>query len=350
MRSLCLINLDNTDSLWGDCKIFDGNPAVETHRSVYYLPWLQGGAWGVFDRSDQPLMASIDLAGEENRTIAQPLNSYMRYREMGGKAPDNRYIYGGRLTNHYGHFLIESLARYWHVGEVSLRARSRWSTSARPKILVHGYETETFGEKNTYAGEIFSALGLQQDDFVSFSRPLKVRELLIPRTSFHQQYGASKAYYRMCQRIGARLLDGVEVRTNDRPAWLSKARLETGVRRFKDELLVEEELAKHGVEIVYPETLTIKDKVALFASRTTLMGTVGSAFHGSIFAPKLGRRILLNGGPTLNSNFALFDKLTGSRAEYVYSPSSTEAPSPQFNVEVSLADPINVARDLLGML
>jgi hypothetical protein len=87
-------------------------------------------------------------------------------------APPGRYLYGGNLIGHYGHFLISSLSRYW---------LGLFEDLSQFRIICHGAGTPSSWMSNAYMKEVFSSFGLTESNFVVFKRPTIVDEVLVPR-------------------------------------------------------------------------------------------------------------------------------------------------------------------------
>jgi capsular polysaccharide biosynthesis protein len=211
----------------------------------------------------------------------------------------------------------------------------------------------TFFHGYPFASAIASALGLTPNDFVFFDRPVRIRKLIVPRPSFQQQAFAHRVYGELCRRAGRALLGDAPVRPDPRPVWLSKTRLSAGVRRWNNEGEVEGVLEKFGVEIAYPEQMTFQEQVRLFASRSVICGTAGSAFHTSIFAPNRGRRVLIHPAPVINSNFRLFDALSGDEAVHVHVPAAESRHHPPgypFMATVTTPHALELAEAIAALL
>lgn len=334
--------------MWGTATVYDSDPPVDREKDVYYLPWTPDGVWGLFNKHDRPVWPAVDFRLPTHELHGQRLVSYTTHTRVIEAAPRDAYVYGGRFHPHFGHFLVECLPRYWTLADGGgprslLRPRG-------PKFVLHSTASADFFSGFPFARQIFSALGLTGDNFIFFDRPVRIPEIMVPSVSLQQQAFASRAFARLCHAVGRGLLGGLTPIRDDRPVWLSKSRLAGGVRRYADELEMEAIFKREGVEIVYPETLSLADQVALFMSRPRILGTLGSAFHVSIFAPPGSRMIMLSSGPVLNSNYMLLDNLNNNKAEYWYAPGTTEAPGERFMLDVKLPDPVATAHALLELI
>jgi hypothetical protein len=265
------------NAVWGSETVLETAPAVERLRDVLYMPWAAERPWGLFDRDGLGLPASWEL--EPQGSPVPPAHTAFRIEQPaaadpagwgGAEALRDDLIYGGRMHLHFGHFLLETLNRFWSLREGGA-GRTLW--------LVHGPADLRAWFGIPWMSTLLGALGLSRENFVWSDRPLRCRRLTLPHPSFRPQSHAHRAFGLMCRRIGDRLLAGADGTPDPRPVYLSKSRLRSGVIRVANEAEIEAVLARAGVEIVHPETLPLAAQVALFARRPAVLGTTGSAFH-----------------------------------------------------------------------
>ncbi len=331
------------DRVWGGAEVRPGPPRVERLRDVVYTPYHFDLAWGVFDHDGRIVEPTVDRRYPQGEPIAQVPEITAAELASAVPAPPGEYIYVGRFSTHFGHFLVETLPRYWSLTR---------GVGPRQKLLIHEVRAYNFFEGFPFAQDIFRALGLRREHFFFAVEPTRIAELTVPHASLRQQAWAHPAYGRLCRHIGRRLLAGRRATRRGRPVWLSKSRLGEGVARFLDEDRLEAALSAAGVEIVHPETLPLAEQLALFEEREAVLGMTGSAFHLAAFASAPTRLIGLGCDATVNSNLVLFDRIGRLDMQRVYAP-GTIAARPihgRFLVEATLPDPEQVARDLLALI
>jgi capsular polysaccharide biosynthesis protein len=161
--------------------------------------------------------------------------------------------------------------------------------------------------------------------------------------------GVNTVYRVMCKKIGRAYCDE---RDHDAgpPIYLSKTRLTSGVGRFVGEQEVVDILERDGVQIVYPEELTVSEQIQLISRSRVVAGTSGSALHTSIFSA-FGRRIIaLNQNDDVNSNFVMIDRLVGNSASYYFAPQSRSKKGSSFLTDHTLEDPAKVGSSLLRII
>lgn len=300
--------------LWGEDTLVAGDPDIRHVRDVLYRPWSPTRDYGL-----HPVPA--DTSFEE--------------------APDLDYLYVGNLVSHYGHFLIDTLSRFWPL----LRDPERDFV-----LLAHAPEQDTRWQDVPAIGEILARFGRTARDVVTFAEPRRVGRVTIPAPSFVERSRAHAVFGDVMRFVGSPFWSPRIVDREARPAYLSKSRLAGGVNRLVDEAELERELERRGFDVIYPETLSLAEQVALFARRRFVASTAGSALHTALMSAP-GRRILaLNIHQHLHANHALFDRLGGSRAFYYFAPGSTHGEHPGFSVGWALERPDIVAAEMAASL
>lgn len=301
--------LQTVDHLLGDYAVIDDDPDVLTLRNVIYTPFGQPGLdWGLFDHGRKLVSQSAFWQGGPPNTPSQVRITSLAYSQVRREAPDQSYIYGGIIHEHFGHFLLSTYSRYWNHALLADTSR---------KILYHSDHDITHWFAKPYVAAIMNGLGLSPDRFVRFDISVRVREIIIPAPGIEETGYAYTGFTRASNILGRRIAGAHIGAMKNTPAYLSKSRLAAGVGHLVNEDDFTDILASNGVEIIYPEQLSFAEQVAVYYNHPVVCGQTGSAMHTSIFAP--GRRIL--GLSFINSNFSSFpmlDEANGTRSRYVF--------------------------------
>jgi capsular polysaccharide biosynthesis protein len=90
---------------------------------------------------------------------------------------------------------------------------------------------------------------------------------------------------------------------------------------------LESALQESGVDVVYPEEMTLFDQILLWNTRRTIIGCWGSAFHGMFFslnARDLGQKtfIIYN---SVHSHYFAIDRLVGMNGHYLHCMQDVDA-------------------------
>ena len=324
----------------GGDTLVQGPLATKVERDALLIPLGHVHKAGVYGRDGALVRGAAYFRGLpephfplEGETASLPLQEV-------AYAPDGpAYMFVGHLTGHYGHFLFALLSRLWALPKpvpADLRL-----------VVLNGAHVDDLFEAD-FSHTIFRTLGLTRESFADFREPVRFREMLIPEPAVEENHLGHPAFAELCHAIGRAVLGGAAPQTSQRPVYLTKQRLPSGVHRIANEDVFCAELQRRGVEIVSPERLSFSDQVALWASRPLVMGTAGSMMHTSIFVP--GRTYLaLNPEGWVNSNQAILDRLNGNRGWSLYPAEGyvREEPAPGFAIGQRLVDPVRTAREFL---
>ena len=332
------------DSFAGGTLLLEADPAILTLRDAMFVPFGDPvSPVGIFDHGQKMVFQSWYFRGPDPLAGLHALGTPYRLETVSDWAADELYVYGGWLHEHFGHFLLSSLSRFW----------SRlWEAHPTAKILVHApLAIDAMFERDWFA-TLMRGLGIARDRLVSFDRATKIRTLLVSAPSFEEENFVHTAYARFCNALGRRIAAPLIGPPDPRPVFLSKEKLSKGVQRLENESAVSQALARAGVEIVYPETLSFEEQIALWYNRPNVISFANSALHTSIFAP--GRNILvISYGQSLMSNYVLVDKANRTTARYfrpVPGSITTHGTRGGFVTAHEAHDPEAIAADVLRAL
>lgn len=295
--------------LWGKCRLYECDPSVLEVNNSFYIPWSPSDAWGLYGSDGACL---YDAMTERTSQSATNLCADDIEHQSEGT-----YIYGGYFNCHFGHFLVDTLPRLWD-----------YDSRGSHKILFHS-ETDPEDWFNvSVVAEVLRSLNIAKDDVVCFRRPTKIQRLIIPKTSLSAQNYVHKAFGRLCRDVAAQLV-GNEGDPKNGSVYLSRSKLSIGTGIIVNEQDLESRLSSHGVDIVHPETMPLAEQIKCLQRARSIIGIAGSALHLSAFVSP--RRIVgLSTNHAINSNVALIDAVTGSKACYVYPQKISKVEPPPY--------------------
>lgn len=215
---------------------------------------------------------------------------------------DEEVVYLGWLFNHFGHFLLESLARMWFLREVN------------PSTPVVFHAVSECPPQGIFK-RILSAFNLVPDRILILDKPTRLRRLLIPEPLYEIGYFVHEWMPSPFQESVLRTI-GEVTDFSEQPVYLSRRLLPTGRRKLVGERELEEVLRKHGILIAYPETMTFEDQLQLFNRHTDIITSTGSAAHGVLFALNQPRLHMLTDVSPL-ADYFLVPKVTGAMPSYI---------------------------------
>lgn len=321
-------------------KTFEKDPSIQTFEDVLYLPRIPGhydANFGLYDQYGRLIQCAGPRRGWPNYPLGQSESCCISPSPHHPSAPEILYFYGGNIVPHYGHFITETLPRYWCGRHVY----------AGLKILVHAEKTLDSLFALPWLAELFSLLGLKQDDFVVLERPTRIRRLIVASAAFEENHFAHRAFARFCNELGER--HGEDI-AETRPVYLSRANCNSQMRHIEGENTVISHLAREGFAIFAPETLRVRQQLRLFSAHRPTVGFVGSAFHNDIFCGSPAGIALTCDG-LISSNYVLMDRVNNARIRYLTAPGITlEKFTPGQPALYKLNDPEQVARTLISLV
>lgn len=222
------------------------------------------------------------------------------------------YLYGGMILDHYGHFLIEGLAR----------AHAFQRLAALPILYTLPYSDITEPEQlPTYIKAIFELLGIALDRLILIQETTSCERLVIPKVGMRWwDYLDSKHQQTIAAQVKVSL--GADYpRTQHGSLYLSRAKLNTShdSHGICDETVFENYLQAEGVTVISPEKLPVKDQVRLLCASENVIGFVGSAFHTLLLCADTPAKIfyLNRKKAAVNPQYPLIDKVLNINSQYI---------------------------------
>jgi len=337
-----MMALGECDRFHGNTILLEGYPECKLYENVLYMPLApneQPGdrSFGLYDCNGQLIEAAGKFVGPRHEPAGPKLFTEIDHKKI-SNFTQIPVFYMGWLVNHYGHFLVDTLCRMW-----------AWTRIRSPKIkiLYHGDLNIDQFLQTPFVAEIFEILSLTANDFIKFDQPIIIHRVIIANPAFEELNFCYRAFTNFFNEIGSKLLDRTQGQ-NDTPIYLTKMNLKSGISHYVNEADFVERLSKSGVEIISPESMSLREQIALFHTRTTITGLLGSAFHTSMFIP-YRKFLVLNYEQLLWTNQILIDKANRNRSIFVYdlSGSVNEGRTPSFGNNFRMENPKRLAEDFL---
>lgn len=222
---------------------------------------------GVYDGDDEYVDGTVlnRRSGEQGAPVPRDLFPVVTDSD----APEA--IYAGPLYVHFGHFLLESLARAWYASQVP------------GALLVWAGQHDWQGfELSPWQQEILDVLLIRNPTRI-IADPTRFELLHVPDIGYRYDDSFHPEHARFLGRYdGPAQLQGHRL-------WLSRSQLTTDVRDLNSEP-TERRLAAAGWTIAHPEGLTIRRQLDQLARAEIVAGEEGSAFHLSILLKDLSSK------------------------------------------------------------
>lgn len=295
---------------WGDYRVIEADPKLSEVSGFVYRPWSPSAPWGF---GEEPEGDVLDIDDED-------------------------LTYCGYFNCHFGHLLVDTISQLWFL------RRFRKS-----RLLFHSSEPPASWFSRDYVKELMSALEISLDDVVMFDHPVRLRRATIASTSMKEQSYIHRVFGEHCRDIGSKI--GIPSRppASGDLTYFSRSRLTVGTAKIVNESDLENALARFGVKVIYPETLSIEEQIAAMYDARCAIGITGSALHLSAYC---GSKAVVgvSAGELVNSNFRMIDTVSNNRATYCYPREITCVETPiNFHAAWHIADPDRMAESLRSL-
>lgn len=224
-------------------------------------------------------------------------------------------VYGGTIfDNHWGHFLMESLARLWPFeknSNVRFLSELQW---------LFRRTTSPSERRQDGLPLVLSAIEGLGDRALLPNAPVRIGTIHVPERANVLGLCAAPAYGRLGAQLGDTLLHTGTRREcfSGRKVYLSRQGLSATKRRILGEAKLEEILVTRGYNILYPERLTLADQIALFSEAEMVVGCIGSAFHTQLLCPANPAATLYLCPDEPSLTYAIMDRLKATPAHYIH--------------------------------
>lgn len=222
---------------------------------------------GCLYHSDGPRVdLSVRVGGVGGDQVASIDMEILPPEQRGGTWLAGRTLYLGTFMNHYGHFITESLSRYWRQ-----EAAAFDNVVAYPfmhnngAILVQNFHRHLAG-----------LLDVPIDRMTILRGQTVFDEIVVPEQLWTYNTHVNAHMREIYGRISARHAG----KASSGRIFLSR----TDSLRLGNVPAVEEVFASFGFRILYPERIGIVDQLSLYANCEILAGLSGSAMHNCLFA------------------------------------------------------------------
>lgn len=273
---------------------------IQDYDEVYVLPLIENkvigrGRYlgGVFDKNNK-FVAGFN---GNHRDISKDPGVYgvLGYYNYDGNiiSIDEDVIFGGVLIGHFGHFLLESMPRLWYIVENPQDTR-------KIVFIIHPIE----GGYKKWFESFLELLDIPLSRCIFVEREaLKFSHMTIPEESIHSWYGYNEKYLVPYQKIISNC-----PKSNIKKIYFSRGKFKEAGTLCIGEEIFEDFYRKQGFEIVYPESLPLKEQISLVAGAEHFVCTKGSLSHFMVFLPPNAKVDFLYRS-TNGSNFSIYLQL-----------------------------------------
>ena len=284
----------------------------------------------IYTAEGELLSEFTDLSARFNGPYS---NGYNRFTNLSHADParvskarrsEGSHVYMGFMRAHFGHFLLESLARAWAVVNLD----------STVKLLFHptGPNQRRFP---AFAREILAAIDVDPARIIVVHEDLVPEHLIVPTSQFWIDWKGSPGMCIAFDQVRERLARLPGAKSLPPRVYLTRRLMEAPLtqraasfahnpkrqnfivgKTLVNEDEVEALFAARGFEIIAPETRSLRDQVALASNASAIAGVTGSALHLAMFNDNPETKLIaLDLRTSLNQ--LILEQIRGTRAFHI---------------------------------
>lgn len=267
---------------------------------------------------------------------ALPVFPFKPVREM--EILRGRYFYIGMMDSHFGHFILETLGRFW----------APFDPKDFDGFLIHFDPGKNLNahKSGSYA-QYFRALGINPESIRVIDKPIFVESVCVPHTPCILP--ARESFIAPELKIACRKINNMMREKSSSPSkapsrvYISRRSLNSSLanRKLLNEEEIENAFARRGFHIMFPETLPNEyDKHLLLSEAEVVAGVPGSGLLNSTFCRNGVHVIAIESAFPANmalSHQIQVSEVVGDKLDVFFSYSSRQN-DPEWRVDISELD------------
>ncbi len=344
------VNLDDTRMMKSKFTCF--KPRYEVHDDVLLLPYQENyhipssgffEHW-LYDKFLNPIMIGNHykptLIGYKDHGLL-PKYPFANFKAKGNVG---RFYYMGMLNVHYGHFIQESLTRFW------LALEKPNFIDDNVKFVFHCMKGFTEESKNKLFNsnlcQFLDVLGINRDNIVLVDQPMFFEQLIIPESAISISDGncylsekAKNVWRYINQEMSSLGRKNVDLLSDK--IYLSRRKVKNPIqgRVLVNEGELESELRLLGFDIVCPEDYDQNQMQAILSNTKVIIGAPGSGLQNSFFIPHPATTVGLTTKPIISINPGLnhqihTDIICGHKTNAFIADHNVEISQMRWNVDL----------------
>ncbi|WP_086649322.1 DUF563 domain-containing protein [Gluconobacter sp. DsW_056] len=260
---------------------------------------------GLYDTHGNLINQAAIFSGESNNLHIH-VQEYKTNINFHDEHPEfDSLFWGGYFSDHYGHFLIETLPRLIRYSFIK--------NEKSVKIVFLSKKSKEHLASISWIRFFFEKLGIELEDIFIPLFPIKIKSVLFCSDYISEQNYINKD----CKKLFSvfRKKDENKEKTQKPFAYISRKNLKSGTHKILNEYLIEEKLSSLGIIIFYPEEMSIDEQINII-NNYKISGFLGSFFHNCLFSFGKCEFLCLSYGEKLNLNYSLLDYASESSGDY----------------------------------
>ncbi|MCH4022155.1 MAG: glycosyltransferase family 61 protein [Acetobacter sp.] len=320
-------------------SVFLGSPEILHRRNVLYVPNIDGGAdtaFGLYDENGRQILGNALFHGVPQSLKTQKVRA--PFLPSAFRPKIDKAIYGGCLSDHYGHFITECFNTLWY-----------YILHGNPddRIIFHSHLNIEELYSRPWIVEFLKYADIRREQIIIPQNPVTITQLIVPGQAFSEDGFVYEVYASACRKVGNIAVQNAHS-LPDGPLYFSRHKIKHGTFKIINEDILVDELLKHGVQTFCPEEHSVATQIA--ALQRPAIGPVGSAFHASIFNAKT-RAVILCTAAGPRRSYLLMDEVHDTNMDYIWETETRICTPPaNFIYAIEISNPEKTAKDLLHIL
>lgn len=222
---------------------------------------------------------------------------------------DCEAVYMGLFSRHWGHFLVDDIARLWFFVQHPNRGR-------QVKLAYLGDE-----EPDGNFLEFFELLGLEAQQLIHITKPTRFRNVIVPQFACRPCIWYTKEYLSIFDHIAERVREekfAFNPEVNLQRVYFSRLEFGKAKRTEFGEQMISKWLKANGYTHIPPEQLSLRDQVYIWNHAGTIACLNGSIPINIAFSQKRNLElVVLNKTKLVHKNLELYLLMRPCRMTYV---------------------------------
>ena len=191
---------------------------------------------------------------------------------------DDEVIWGGLIINHFGHFILECLGKFWYILQ---------NLSLKSKIAFITWSNNPVMKNNLWVKQILNLLDISEDRIIIVKNPTRFKYIIAPEEAAHVWFNYTREYLSpyqyMCNKIKP---------SEHKKLYLTRREFKEGNTLCINEKYFEDYFSQKGYLVISPEKLTIKEQISLISGADEIACILGTLTHWALFC-KPGTKFIM---------------------------------------------------------
>lgn len=256
------------------------------------------GYGGVLDKEDNYVEESAQIG--KGDTLPRFTGKY-DYDKESVQNFDETVIYIGAFPEHWGHFLVDMVYRFWYFLESKERRRIVYCSEG-PEI-------------SGVFLEFFRLLGIDGERLYRIEKPSRFKQVIIPKSG----YMACDYYTEEYRSVFRKIVDNLpelSIMPYDK-IYLSRGHFKEAQGKEVGEKNIEYNFRQNGFQVIYMEELSLTEQAYYISHAKVVAALSGTLCHNILFAGKDTELVILNKTHIINTHQVLIDQMMGITVTYV---------------------------------